>query len=423
MRKLTLLGSVVLFCAAAAARAESPAAQETIFQTAAGSWAVGVVRLGRGLKYRNGELILFPSQIAELEWAPKKTHPRNMMLIHEVQPGETDDKPFLKEDDVIFAPIRLLSEHAYWRDNLPPTRRHQIAGGARSVFRGDDIPEAKKLVGDYLRATDLRGSERVRGEVHAVVTALGAKNAVLRDDAAKFLAGYPNLAAGFQDADVPTVRRYLEGDASATDKARLVDGFAAAKVAAVRPVLDQLASRDDAVGAVALEGLDRLGSAPDTKRLLEMSRSSSLEVQARAAEMLGRRAAREDVAMRRSKEMFLPDGNATVLAAAAKGLGESGGSEEIVAFLATAVSRGDATSGPAASALGSISGAQATAALEKILKEKKGLAAESAARGLHEARDCASCAAILQEQSKSHPDLEVRKVIAVMIATRPDLAD
>jgi len=205
-------------------------------------------------------VLAFPSTVDELLWAPKKTKPRNLMFVYEV-PDAEKDHPVYNEHDVFFAPIRLLPEHAYWKDNLPNTRRHDVAG-RRYVFRGDEIAEAKKILGGFLPATELHGRDRWTGEIRGVVAALGAHNAVLREDAVAFLSTCPQLKVGFEDADVSAVAAYLAGDAPAAEKTRLIDAAAAANLTALKPTFDELAKRTDTVGAAARKAADRLGAAP-----------------------------------------------------------------------------------------------------------------------------------------------------------------
>jgi len=259
-RKIRNVFVAALLSFAATATAEN-AEPKTIYEAAEKSWAVGTVQLGRALKFRQGQLLAFPSTINELLWAPKKTKPRNLMFIYEVPEAEKDH-PYYNEHDVFFAPIRLLSEHAYWKDNLPTTRRHDVAG-RRYVFRGDDIAEAKKILGGFLPATELHGRDRWKGEVRGLVAALGAHNAVLREDAVVFLSSLPQLKDGFEDTDVAAVASYLSGDAPAAEKTKLIDAAAAANLTALKPTFDELAKRTDTVGAAARKAADRLGGVAD----------------------------------------------------------------------------------------------------------------------------------------------------------------
>jgi HEAT repeat protein len=413
MRKLVVLALMVFASVRAAAAAEG-VVNDTIFHYAERSFAVGIVSLQKPQSYREGRLMLFPAQIDDLVWAPNKTKPRNLMVAYQVGTDEKDTPPF-KEGDSFLAPIRLLPQHSYWRDNLPTTRRHEIAGGRRNAIRGNDIAEAKKILADYLKAHDEAGVNRWTGKIGAVSNALATQVSVLREDALRYLAAYPNLAAHFPSESVPAVATFLKSDAPAADKRTLVNAFATAKVEPIKPLLVELSTHEDATGAAALSGLEVLGDVPPTDRVLAMSRSSSADVRAYAAESLGRRAAGDEAARKRAFEL-LDDSKESdnVRGAAAAGLGHSSGAP-VVEGLAKAVKKGDGTSDAASSALAAIGGPESSAALGKILKEEEGRAALSAVSGLFQMKDCADCGRMLNEQHKSHRDPEVQHLIGVVL--------
>ena len=414
MRRILALSFFGAFLLAQAAGAAVPPESRTLFHHAESAWAVGTIRLSKPLPFREGKILAFPSEITDLLWAPDGTKPRSLMLVYEV-PSSEKGKPSFQQGDEIFAPIQLLPQHSYWKDNLPNTRRHAIAGGKRYAFRGEEAVEVAKLLAPYLAATEMKGMERWHRTLESVANALGSTIPVVREDAVRYFAVFPTLGRDFDDKSLPPITGYLSGDAPAEQKAMLVDALASAKVTAITPTLTELAKRDDATGAVALRGLDRLGQGAPTDRLLVLSRSSSVEMQAYAAETLGSRSATDAAALERVTEILAASGtNPAVVAAVAKGLGQAGG-DKVVAVLAAAVARGDSTSRPAAEALAGIGGPTAESALASILREKQGEAAMAAAAGLGRMASCAQCAVVLHEQHEAHADPAVRQFIGVLL--------
>jgi hypothetical protein len=264
MRKRLLTLPVALVLLATSASAEIHSQHHTLYDLAEHSWAVGVVMLGHPLTFREGKVLAFPSQIDDLVWAPKGTKPRNLMFVYEVGTDEKDH-PYFNEHDVFLAPIRLLPEHSYWKDNLPNTPRHDLAGGRRYAFRGNDIPEVKKVLAEFLTASDKHGLEGQKAELRAVVGGLGSPVAVVREDSVRFLADFPTLQRDFEDAEVPAVSNYLASRAPTEGKQTLVDALTKAKVMSMKPALTELAKRNDAIGALALRGLTNLGETPDRR--------------------------------------------------------------------------------------------------------------------------------------------------------------
>lgn len=415
MRRSLVLSLVLAAVAPALAGAALPPEQRTVYHYAEKAWAVGTVRLeAKPLPFRDGKLLVYPSQIVDLLWAPKDAKPRNLMLVHEVLSSEVDD-PFFKQGEEFFAAIQLLPEHAYYKDNLPPTRRHVVAGGRRYVFRGDDIAEARRILGAYLKATGIAGTPRWAAQLQAVADGLVSTSPTIRDDSVRYFVVYPTLARDFPESAMPRVKQHLEGEAPVAEKRLLVETLVSAKVAAVEPLLGELAGRDDATGMVALGGLDRLGKGAPTARLLALSRSEIAEVRQYAAGALGRRAADDPDALARvSGILEAGDSTPGERVEATQGMARAGG-DAVVAALAAAVARGDASSRPAGTALGEIGSPAAQAALTKILVEGRGEAAVSAAYGLGSMRGCRDCAKVLHEQHDAHPDPEVRSIIGVSL--------
>lgn len=232
---------------------------KTLFEAAAGAWGVGTIRLGKPLKFREGKVLAFPSQFAELLWAPAGK-PRNLMLVYEV-PGEEADKPFFGDKDEFLAPIRLLPEHAYWRDNLPGTPRHEVAGGTRNVFRGEEIAEAKKALGPFLEATGTKGKDRRSAEAAAVAAALGSSVTRIREDAGAWLAASPNLSRILNESALTSMKTYLEGPAPAAERASFITALTPARVAGLKPAFQAVAAKEDAASAAARAALAALGEA------------------------------------------------------------------------------------------------------------------------------------------------------------------
>ncbi|MFN2425757.1 MAG: HEAT repeat domain-containing protein [Candidatus Binatia bacterium] len=394
-----------------------PPESRTLFHHAENAWGVGTISLGKPLTFREGKILVFPSEFTDLLWAPDGTKPRSLMLIHEV--FADDKEPFFAQGEKIFAPIQLLPDHAYWKDNLPNTRRHGVHGGRRYVFRGAQIPEVRELLAAYLTSHDTKGMERWSGMVAAVAKALGSTIPVVREDAVRYFVVYPTLARDIDEKSLPLMAGFLSGDAPAAEKAALIDALAAGKVTSIMPTLAQLAARDDATGAAALAGLERFGEPATTERLLALAQSASVEMQAYAVEALGARAGTDSAALARVTEILAaPEPNSKLAAAASQGLARSKG-DEVVAALAAAVAQGNSASRPAAQALAAIGGPAAEAALTTILKEKTGEAALAATVGLGTMPGCRGCSALLRDQHDAHADPAVRSLAGVVLGV-PD---
>lgn len=391
-----------------------PPESRTLYHYAETAWAVGTLNLGKPLTFREGRVLVFPSQITDLLWAPGGTKPRNLMLVYEVA-NDDKDKPLFAQNDTIFAPLRLLPEHSYWKDNLPNTRRHEVAGGPRYAFRGDEIAEVRKYLTPYMAAFQLKSMDRWKGEIAAVAAALESKVVVLREDSVRYFAVYPSLARDFDAKALPPIVAYLSGDAPSQEKARLVGSLANAKVEMIKPALIELGAKDDATAAVALRGLSILGVDTDPERLIVLSRASSEEMRAFAVEMLGRQVGANPEALARCTEVLQDEQAAVpVRAGTIAGLTEAGNSPATTLLLAQ-VAGGGTNSRASAEALATIGGSEAEAGLTRILKKEKGQAAIAAAVGLSRMGTCANCGKTLHEQHDSHPDPAVREMIAVVL--------
>lgn len=417
LRTLLVFASAVLglFLAAQPSGAAAvPRDSRTLFHHAENAWAVGDIRLSKPLTFRNGKILVFPSQITDLLWAPKKTKPRSMMIVHELGSDEKE-KPFYSQDDQFFAAIRLLPDHSYWKDNLPNSRRHAIIGGRRYSFRGDEAVEVRRVLTPYMEAHEKKGQARWTGQMNAVAQALGSSVPVVRQDAVAYISIYRSLARDFGEEALPPVQAYLQGEDPVDLKNRLVSALVAGKVVSIGPVLEELSTRDDAVGAVALRGLDQMGKGAPTPKLVELSRSKSSEVAAYATEALGSRAGDDTVALERVRELIAPSATSPELVVATiTGLGRSKG-DDVVDLLITVIARGDSASRSAAQAVAGIGGPHAVAELSRVLSEQEGEAALAAAAALGTTPGCAQCAAALREQHENHEDPAVRRLAGVLI--------
>lgn len=415
MRKVLNALCLALLAVASDATAEKSSGQNrTVYEFAEHSWAVGSMHLNKPLQFRDGKILAFPSVISELTWAPNGTKPRNLMLVHEVF-SDDKDKPFLADGEDIFAPLLLLPEHSYWRDNLPNTPRHEVAGGRRNVFRDNDIPEAKRVLKAYLAAHDLKGMERWQGMLLAVADALNSPVNVLSEDGVQYFENYPTLGRDFPAGAVPSVMTYLGGPADLERRTALVEALAVAKITPVVPGLEQMAGRDDATGAMALAALEQFGNPVAADRVPGLAKAKTPAVRAWAAAALGRRAGSDPAALQLASAILAdPAEDATVRAAAAAGLG-AGGSAAAAEVLAKVVAKGDAATRAAAEALAVSAAPESAALLAQILKENSGEVAQAAAVGLSQKSSCSECSRALVEQYKTHPDEGVRHLIGVIL--------
>ncbi|MBI5505847.1 MAG: HEAT repeat domain-containing protein [Deltaproteobacteria bacterium] len=394
---------------AAAAGSNEP---KTVFDHAQSAWAVGTVSLGTPLAFRDGRVLAFPAQIDDLLWA-KKGSPRNLMLVYEVPAAEID-KPFYKAQDVLFAPIQLLPEHSFWRDNLPETPRHGVAGGRRNVFRGDEIPEAKRVLGAFLHAGEIQGKARWGVQLEAVAQALSSSVPRLIEDAVTYLSASPRLASDFPDSARDPISRFLEGPRPDAEKTQLVDALGRAKAAAMGEELRKLAAGAGPVAAAAMVALDQMGTGASLERLLELSKSPSDEVRAYAAGRLAADRTTENGAFERALSLLDPAQPAVVQAAVIQGLGWSG-NQRAVEPLRTVLMKGEPMAKPAADALARIGGEDAGKALQQALTSGAPAAAAAAVDVLRRVEGCADCARVLVEQHTKHPDKTIRDLIGIVL--------
>ncbi|HYB97621.1 MAG TPA: hypothetical protein VEC57_00660 [Candidatus Limnocylindrales bacterium] len=385
---------------------------KTIFEHAGKAWAVGRIAIGKPLKFRKGRLHVFTGRIVELVSAAQG-EPRNIMLTYEVASDEMAN-PFFKGDEEFFAPIELLPEHSYWRDNLPQTPRHAVAGGRRNVFRGEEMAEAKRVLAPFLEGRKLKGKQRATHEIAAAAAALDSSIVRLREDAARFLAAHPTLGRDFSDAARPHVAKYLASAAPTVERAALIGAIGQGKVEAMTGDLEALSKGSDAVAVAALAALEAMGKPTPVDRLSAMTESKSTELRVFGAERLGRLAARDAAALERSIRMIGPDNPEAVRIAAARGLGASGAAAAVEP-LVKEMRRGDGASRAAAEALAAIGGDPAHGALKSALTEGRGETAAAAVHGLRRVRGCSDCGKLLAQQHEQHPEQGVRDLIAVVM--------
>lgn len=399
---------MVMLSAAAALASPGAGEPKTIFDQASRSWAVGTFSLGKPLSFRDGRVLAFPSQFGEVLWA-KQGKPQTLMLVYEV-PADEVDKPFYQYKDVIFAPVQLLPEHSFWRDNLPPTPRHAIAGGRRNVFRGDDIAEARRVLGLYVQAMSVKGKERWSAEIDAVAQALSSSLPRLVEDAVAYLSASARLETDFPDSAKEPVSRYLEGPRPDAEKTLLIDALGRAKVSAMREELQKLAAGTGPVAAAAMVALDQMGAGASLERLFALSKSPNDDVRAYAGGRLADDRSGKTDTFERALELLDASQPSAVRRSVVKGFGWPGNSRAVEPLRALLM-KGDAVSPPAAEALAIIGGEEAGKALKEALTTGPTEAAAASVNPLRSIQGCKDCGRVLLEQLKKHPDPRIRDLI------------
>ncbi len=397
---------------AAAAFAQGSGEPQTVFDRAQNAWAVGTVALGSAMTFREGRVLVFPGQIEDLLWA-KQGKPRNIMLVYEVPAAEVD-KPFFNAKDVLFAPIQLLPEHSFWRDNLPATPRHGVAGGRRNVFRGDEIPEARRVLGLYLQAGDMKGKARWGAQLDAVAQALSSSVPRLSEDAVSYFSTSTRLATDFPESAAAPISRFLEGPGPDEGKTQLIDALGRAKVAAMSDELRKLGGGQGPVAAAAMVALDQIGTGASLERLLELSRSSSDEVRAYGGGRLAGDRTGSKAAFERAVALLDPAQPKAVRTATAVGFGWPGNLQAIEP-LRNLLMKGDVVASSAAEALASIGGEDAGKALKDALTSGPQDGAAASVNALKLIEGCRDCGRVLVEQHTKHPNEAIRELIGVVL--------
>jgi len=370
------------------------------------------VTLGEPLPFREGRILAYPSQITDLLWA-RQGQPKNLMLVYEV-PADEVGKPFYHGREVIFAPIELLPEHSFWRDNLPQTTRHAVAGGRRNVFRGDEIAEARRIVGLYLQATALKGKARWGAEIDAVSQALSSPVTRLTEDAVSWFSASAHLSTDFPDSARETVSRYLEGARPDAEKVQLIDALGHARVAALADELRKLGGGSGPVAAASMVALDEMGAGAPMDRVLELSKSPDEDVRAYAAHRLGADRSGQAAAFERTLALMDASQPDVVRRAAAAGLGWQGNTRAVEP-LAALMRRQDPLADMAGEAIADIGGEEAGKALKDALVTGSPATAAAAVNPLHRILGCEDCGRVLAEQRTKHPDAKIRDLIRMVL--------
>ena len=386
---------------------------KTFFDHLEQAWAVAEVRLLRPLNFRDGRLLAFPGQLTDVAYA-RLGRPQTILLIHEM--SDRGSEPFFSEGDVFFAPIKVLADHSYWRDNLPPTKRHAIPGGRRYVFRGKEIAEAKRVAKNYTRTFGEKMPERAVHRLGAVVSALASEVERLRTDAVRHLASYPTLARDLDGESRKRLVDFIKSDLVEDQRVMVIAAIGRAGVAELAAELETLARGDGLDAVAAMQSLDLMGRPRSTNRLIELSSDTyGVEVRSYAAVRLGQRSASDSEARSRALEVLGSSQEGSVRAAAALGLGRSG-DKRVVEPLREALWRGDEASRSAAAAIADIGGPLAADILQKAILEGPSEAMIGSVMAIVALREqCKGCLAFLRKQYESHKEEAIRDLIGIML--------
>jgi len=409
MKRTITLALAALVAVAGRAQAQEP---KTFFDYLESAYVVGRLNAAPPLKYRDETLLVYTTKVLDILHA-QVGKPQTLMVVVEL-PAKGDAPP-IKPDTPFVAPVVLLPEHAYWRDNLPNTPRHQIVGGTRYIFTGDQVTEAEKIARPFAATLERKKAERWPDQSVAIAAALSSSVNVLREDAARYLATHPVLFANMGDTARGQLLAYLESDAPLDLRGRVVGAMADSHEEQMTPLLEELVRRDDPIGAAALRALERVGKPREASTLYELEKAKSAPVRAYALEALGARAAEDKRAFDTVTAVLASDEPVEVRAAAARGLGRSGDRDAIPALTA-ALGRGDESAKPAAAAIAALGGPEAVSVLKKAIEEGNGDAKIAAVIAFVDLRgDCPGCTEFLEQQHASNPDKGVRDMIGIML--------
>ncbi len=408
MKVLKGLALVALLLLATEARAQQP---KTYFDHITNAWAVGSLQLQAPLRFRDGLVLAYPGHIQDLVRA-RTGRPRSVMIVHELH--SNDESAPYEDDELVFVPIGLLPKYSFWRENLPKTPHHQVLGGQRYIFRGDDIAAAKQVAEAYAATLAEEMPARMIDQTSVVVAALSAGNKVIREDAVRWLAGYRTLARDLQGEAISGVGGFLRGDWPLADRSSVIATIARAGIKELIPLLRELAASDSEIGAAALSALVQLGENQDSAQLSALLGAKTTAVRAYAARELGRRAASDGIDG--VAEILASEQPVQVRAAAAQGLGLAGEPSGI-APLRKALFRGDGASRAAAMALAHIGGADCVAALKEAIVDAPSEAMIGAVLAMVEVRGgCGEgCMDFMLQQHRSHPEEAIRDLIGIAL--------
>lgn len=428
--RLAGLGLAAATLVPAVGTAEQP---KTYFDHVQHSWAVGAISLSREFKFRDGRLLAYPGRFVDLVHA-RLGNPRSIMFIYELAADE--DAPPFAPDQPLFAPIEVLPRYKYWRDNLPKTPHHAVAGGRRYLFTGDDIGPASAAARTYAATLEMKGRDRWRSQNAVFVEAMLSGVEVLRQDGVRHLSRQLPLTRVLDDESVEKLGRFLIGDHPERERERVLRAIGRAGTKSMSGAVETLAARDDEVAAAALAVLAQL-ERPRTRAQLEsLLGAKTAAVRAWAIEQLAAAAGSDGTALATAARVLAGDDAAVVRAGAATGLGRSGAAAAVPP-LAQALARGDDASREAASALAAIGTREAIAALKDAANGSGTNTAVAAVLGLgqagrpgqagresrREGREddaCTDCITYLEGLRGSHADPSVRDIIGIVLESAGD---
>jgi hypothetical protein len=407
-RRLTLATALVLSTATVAV-ADRP---KTYFDYVERAWACAEVDLRPPLEFRDGLVLAYPGTLVDVVHA-RHGNPRSILLVQELV--SKDDVSPVKAGERFFAPIQVLPEHSYWRDNLPTSPRHGVLGGRRYIFKADDLEAAKALTRAYAETLDDSMPERRRKQQAIIVDALTSSVRVLREDALQRLTSVPVPAGHYEEATIHRLGAFAKSDAPAADRAQIVAVAGAAGMKTLTPDLELLAKKDDVVAASALQALEVLGVERSTEALVTSLGAKTVEIRSYAALKLGERAATDDAVRERVAELLRSGDDEVVRAAAATGLGATD-DERVLDLLGQALARGDGASRAAAMSIAKVDSDQSAEMLKAAIEKGEGDAQVAGVLALVELRrECRDCVAFLKEQRTSHPDAGIRDLIGIVL--------
>ncbi|MFT4569166.1 MAG: hypothetical protein ACI8TX_002026 [Hyphomicrobiaceae bacterium] len=405
-----LLSCLLTFWLASPAAAARPVDERTLFTRVTDAWAFGTVRLQKPFEYRDGKLLAFAGTVGQVLHS-SAPNARNLVLVWDV----AKEGRALEHGDSFLAPVELLPPYAYWRDNLPPTRRHGVSGGVRYVFVGDEEVEVRRALAPYISSLTAKAPGRWSQEVVGISSALASTNDVVRADAARHMGDYGRLTHYFSDEAAAHWRTFLKSDAPAEQKAFLAGAAGRYEFSSLTGALEALASADEAEATVAALGsLNALGVERTREQLDELAQSKSEVVRAWAWGQIAAGSGGNVENFAAVSERLASDPSVVTQDAILGGFG-AGKVTEAGGVLAEALGADDPIGPTAAAALAAL---DASDSLGNALKKGQLPEALNAVTGLALIPDCQPCAALLAEQAQSHAVAEVRERIAEVLDSK-----
>jgi hypothetical protein len=390
---------------------------KTLYDHIQDSWAFGEISVIEPLTYRDGGLYAFPGRITELIHA-RYGHPRSILVVYEVVDPE-DPLPFDKGTTFV-APLRVLPRTKYWRDNLPNSPRHEVLGGRRYVFKGDDAAAVKVLGAAWAATLDMGMPDRKLRQGEIVSGALDSEVKVLMEDSVRFLTG--RTLTHITEKATTAMLVFASSDAPEELRVGILEAVGRAGLEDAKPVLKKLGARADATGAAALRAQSLLGVSHTTAELVSFGDSKSDDVRAWAYGELAKQSGSDKSARSIVAALLESDAVDSVRIAACNGLGRSG-SDGVISLLAGALLRGDGVSRTAAMALAEIGTSPAIEVLKGAIREGPSEATiGSVLAMLQVSKPCSDCKAFLVEQHKTHDEGAIRDLIAIVMQfdSQPD---